>query len=282
VARQIMTHSLSSGDKQLVLEPPVIMGILNVTPDSFSDGGQHLLAENAISAGNRMLAEGASIIDVGGESTRPGAAPVTVDEELERVLPVVEALVSTGARVSVDTSHPEVMRLTVEAGAFMINDIRALQRPGAVEMVAALGVPVCLMHMLGEPGTMQADPQYEHVVEEVVEFLRRRIAACTDGGIAPEKIVIDPGFGFGKTLEHNLCLLRELAAFSVLNCPVLAGLSRKSLFGAILGTEVDDRLHASVAGALLAVERGASIVRVHDVRETAHALAVRAAMVSGN
>lgn len=276
--RHHMLKSLQVANQQLMLDPPAIMGILNITPDSFSDGGKHFGTEEAVSAAQQMLEDGADIIDVGGESTRPGAADVQLEEELRRVVPIIEAIASTGALVSVDTSKPEVMRASVDAGAFMVNDVRALQADKALEEVAALPVTVCLMHMAGQPRTMQESPTYTDVVGEVCDFLRDRIDACVSAGIERERIVLDPGFGFGKNLQHNLCLLKHLSVITEIGLPVLAGLSRKSMFGAILGTEVDDRLHASVAGALLAAERGASILRVHDVRETAQALSVLAAL----
>jgi len=252
------------------------MGVLNVTPDSFSDGGLHFDAARAIARAREMLRQGADIIDVGGESTRPGAAPVTQDEELHRILPVVAAL--AGAPVSVDTRRPRVMREALAAGASMVNDIEALGAPGALEAVAAADCAVCLMHMQGTPATMQQAPHYDDVVGEVKAFLAGRVRACEAAGIARERIVIDPGFGFGKTLAHNLQLLQGLAGIAALGVPVLAGLSRKSMLGTILGRPDAERTTASVAAALLAAERGAKILRVHDVRETRDALAVRQAL----
>ncbi|MDX1433364.1 MAG: dihydropteroate synthase [Gammaproteobacteria bacterium] len=250
------------------------MGVINVTPDSFSDGGRHLVPAHALAAGERMLADGAHILDVGGESTRPGAEPVALAEELARVMPVIEALheACPEALVSIDTSKPEVMRAAVAAGAGMINDVTALAAPGALETAAALGVPVCLMHMQGEPRTMQREPRYADVVAEVREFLLARARACLAAGIARERIVIDPGFGFGKTVAHNLTLLARLSELADTGYEVLVGLSRKSMIGTLLGRPVDQRATASAALALLAVQQGASIVRVHDVAETADVL----------
>ncbi len=249
------------------------MGILNLTPDSFSDGGLFLSRDAALARAVEMVAEGADIIDVGGESTRPGAAPVTVQEELDRVLPVIEAVhAEVPVPISVDTAKPEVMRAAVAAGAGFINDVYALRAPGALATAAALGVPVCLMHMQGEPRTMQVRPEYRDVVAEVAEFLRARVQAVTAAGIDAGRIVVDPGFGFGKTPAHNLALLRGLARFRELGAAVLVGLSRKSMIGALLGLPVERRLHASLALALVAVQNGARIVRVHDVRATCEAV----------
>ena len=259
---------------------PLIMGILNVTPDSFSDGGINHQCDVAISAAQRMIDDGADIIDVGGESTRPGAAPVGVDEELDRVIPVIEQLSALGTPVSIDTSKPEVMREAVAAGACLINDVRALSYPGALEAAAELDTPVCLMHMRGEPGTMQDQITYLDVINEVYDFLSKRVQACVDAGIDRDVLLIDPGFGFGKSATHNLSLLRELKQFSALGLPLLVGLSRKSVFQHVLGLGVHERLTASVAAALIAIERGASVVRVHDVRETAHALGVYRAVMT--
>lgn len=251
------------------------MGILNVTPDSFSDGGRFLDPAAALAHARSMVASGADLIDVGGESTRPGAAPADLQVELERVLPVIEALArALPAPVSVDTSKPEVMRAAVRAGAGLINDVRALGVSGALETAAGLGVPVCLMHMRGEPRTMQAAPQYQDVVAEVRGFLARRVEACVAAGIPRARLILDPGFGFGKTLEHNLALLARLGDIADLGLPVLVGISRKSMLGAITGRAVGERLPASVAAALIAAERGASILRVHDVAATVDALKV--------
>jgi dihydropteroate synthase len=269
-----MTGMLRCGRFALDLGRPRVMGIVNVTPDSFSDGGRHADCAAALACARRMLADGADIVDVGGESTRPGAAPVPESAELARVLPVVEALARDGALVSIDTMKPAVMRAAIAAGAAMVNDVRALRTEGALAAVAASGVGVCLMHMQGEPRGMQAAPRYDDVVAEVRAFLAERAGACERAGIGRERIVVDPGFGFGKTLAHNLALLRALPAIAGLGYPVLAGLSRKSTLGALTGRPVDERVAASVAAALAAVARGASIVRVHDVRETVDALRV--------
>ena len=250
------------------------MGIVNVTPDSFSDGGQHWQHDTAIAHTQRLIAEGADIIDIGGESTRPGAQPVGVQEELDRVLPIIECLRAAPVPVSIDTCKPEVMQAAIAAGAQMVNDINALQDAAALNTVAASNVAVCLMHTQGNPQTMQQQPHYTDVVAEITEFLRKRIAVAEAAGIGRERIVIDPGFGFGKTLAHNLDLLRHLDKLRELGVPVLAGLSRKSMLGALTGQEVGGRRAASVAAALLAVQRGASIVRVHDVRETVDALKI--------
>jgi len=252
------------------------MGILNLTPDSFSDGGRFLDRDAALRHAERMVAEGAAIIDIGGESTRPGAEPVSVAQELERVVPLVEALSDElPVPLSIDTTKPEVMRAAVAAGAGLLNDILALQAPGALQAAAELTVPVCLMHMQGEPRTMQAAPHYDDVVAEVRRFLSGRRDACVAAGIPPERILIDPGFGFGKALEHNLALLRNLEQFTALGASVLVGVSRKSMIGTILGgVGVDQRVVGSVAAAVFAVMQGAAIIRAHDVRETVEALKV--------
>lgn len=264
-----MIETLTCGARTLDLSAPVVMGILNVTPDSFSDGGRFTERDAALRQAEQMLADGAAIIDVGGESTRPGAAPVSELQELDRVVPVVEALVGElGALVSVDTSTAAVIRDATAAGAGMINDVRALRRPGALEAAAASELPVCLMHMLGEPGNMQDDPRYQDVTAEVIDFLRQRIAACEQAGIPRDRLLIDPGFGFAKTLAHNLTLMNEMAALQALALPILIGVSRKSLFGKLLGREVNERLPASLAAAVICIERGAMIVRAHDVKET--------------
>ncbi|MBI1174711.1 MAG: dihydropteroate synthase [Sideroxydans sp.] len=259
---------------KLDLSRPLIMGIVNVTPDSFSDGGHHLDTAAALAHAQQLLDEGADLLDIGGESTRPGAEPVEIQQELDRVLPVLEGLRGAPVPLSVDTRKPEVMRAALSAGAAMINDINALQQPEALAAVAASDVAVCLMHMKGDPENMQFEPNYQDVMSEVMTFLRMRIAMVQAAGIARERIVIDPGFGFGKTLAHNIALLQGLEAFAGLGVPLLAGLSRKSMLGAITGQDVAHRLPASVAAALLAVQRGARIVRVHDVRATADALKV--------
>ena len=250
------------------------MGIVNVTPDSFSDGGQPLQRDAAVVHAQRLITEGADIIDIGGESTRPGAQPVGVQEELDRVLPIIESLRSAPVPISIDTCKPEVMQAAIAAGVQMVNDINALQNTSAMNAVAASNVAICLMHKQGNPQTMQQQPHYTDVVAEVCEFLRGRIAAAEAAGIMRARIVIDPGFGFGKTLAHNLVLLRELEKLPGLGVPVLAGLSRKAMLGALTGQDVNNRVAASVAAALIAVQRGASIVRVHDVRETVDALKV--------
>lgn len=251
------------------------MGVLNLTPDSFSDGGAWTDPDRALRHAVDMVEQGADIIDVGGESTRPGAAEVSVQDELDRVIPLIERLAGQiESPISIDTSKPDVMREAVAAGAGMINDVYALRRDGALEAAASLDVPVCLMHMQGEPRDMQKDPHYSDVVGEVRDFLAWRAQACRDAGIEPDRIVVDPGFGFGKSLAHNLALLRGLPELASLGYPVLVGLSRKSMLGTITGRAAGERVAASVAAALLAVQKGASIVRVHDVAETADALKV--------
>ena len=264
---------LNAGPHAIDLATPCVMGIVNVTADSFFDGGR-LDTDAAIAHAKRMIDDGARIIDVGGESTRPGAAPVDAEEELRRVVPVVAALARDGACVSIDTMKPAVMRAALDSGAAIINDVRALQAPGALDVAAASNAAVCLMHMQGEPATMQHAPAYRDAVTEVRTFLARRAAACVDAGIGRDRIVIDPGFGFGKTVAHNVELLRGLDAFAALGYAVLVGLSRKSMLGAIAGRDVDERLAASVAAALAAAVRGARILRVHDVAATVDALAV--------
>ena len=269
---------LHCGKFQFDLARPLVMGIVNITPDSFSDGGQHASTAAAIAHARQLIADGADILDIGGESTRPGAAPVSEQQELDRVLPVIEGLCGTGVPISIDTWKPQVMRAALAAGAVMVNDVNALQAEGALQAVAETDAAVCLMHKQGTPQTMQQRPEYRDVITVVSRFLGERIAAAEAAGIARQRMVIDPGFGFGKTLAHNLDLLRELAAFRALGVPVLAGLSRKSMLGAITGREVGERVAASVAAALLAVQRGAAIVRVHDVRETVDALKILNAM----
>ncbi|MDD5394541.1 MAG: dihydropteroate synthase [Thiothrix sp.] len=253
-----------------------VMGILNVTPDSFSDGGQFHARDAALRHVEQMLVEGVDIIDVGGESTRPGAQAVSTSEELERVVPIIAAIRERfDVPVSVDTSKPEVMQAAVAAGADLINDVRALQEPGALEACAGLSVPICLMHMQGQPRTMQHSPQYTEVVQDVCRFFEERIAACGQAGIARSRLVLDPGFGFGKTLPHNLDLLRRLDAFSALGLPILVGISRKSMIGALMGNvAVDGRLHGSVAAAVVAAMHGARIIRVHDVKATVDAMKI--------
>ncbi len=273
---------LQCGLHVLDLRQPQVMGILNVTPDSFSDGGVFFDLEAAVAHARLMVEEGAAIIDVGGESTRPGAPPVTEEEELRRVIPVVEALAEAlPVPVSIDTSKPRVMREAVAAGAGLINDVRALRAAGALEAAAAAGVPVCLMHMQGEPQTMQQAPRYRDVVAEVLAFLRERVAACRAAGIPEERLLIDPGFGFGKELAHNLELMRHLDRFLEMGCPVLVGVSRKSMIGGILDVPVGDRLYGSIALATLAVWQGAAIVRCHDVRPTVDAVRICHAVARG-
>lgn len=254
------------------------MGIVNVTPDSFSDGGHHLVRDAAVAHALQLISQGADILDIGGESTRPGAASVGVQEELDRVMPVIEGLRGVPVPLSIDTCKSEVMRAVLAMGVDMINDINALQDAGALAAVAASDAAICLMHKQGTPATMQSEPQYQDVVAEVKDFLHARVTAVQVAGVARERIVVDPGFGFGKTLAHNLALLRQLDQLAVLGVPVLAGLSRKSMLGAITGQDVDHRLHASVAAALLAIQRGARIVRVHDVQATRDAVKIWAAV----
>jgi dihydropteroate synthase len=260
------------------------MGVVNVTPDSFSDGGtlfrsDQLDLDLALARAEQMVVAGAAILDIGGESTRPGAAPVGEAQEMDRVIPLVERISrELDVVISVDTSTPALMREAAHRGAGLINDVRALQRPGALEAAAATGLPVCLMHMQGDPGSMQAAPQYDDVVADVAAFLRQRIAACEMAGIARQKLVLDPGFGFGKTVAHNLALLNGLPLLAEAGLPLLVGLSRKSLIGKLIGREVDERLPASLALAVLAAERGAAIIRTHDVAETSDALAMFSAL----
>jgi dihydropteroate synthase len=269
-----MSQVLRCGKFSLDLSRPLVMGAVNVTPDSFSDGGLFLDAKQAVAHARRLIGEGADILDIGGESTRPGAAPVTLEEERRRVLPVLEALVESGVPVSVDTRKPQLMRDAVAAGAAMVNDVAALAAPGALEAVTKAPVAVCLMHMQGEPGTMQTNPSYRDVVAEVRAYLAGRVAAAESAGIARDRIVVDPGFGFGKTLEHNLALLAGLRELRLPGVALLAGLSRKAMLGKLTGREPHERVHASVAAALAAVQNGAHIVRVHDVAATRDALAV--------
>lgn len=274
---------LRCAGRDLDLGTPVVMGVLNITPDSFSDGGRHDGFGAAMARAESMLAEGAAIIDVGGESTRPGADPVPVDEELRRVLPVVRALVDLGARVSIDTSKPEVIRASLDAGAHMVNDVVALRLAGALEAAAAGQAAVCVMHMQGEPRSMQREPTYGDVVTEVGAFLDARVAACEAAGIPRDRLVIDPGFGFGKTLAHNLELLRGLSVLAGVETasgrlPLLAGLSRKSMLGVITGRPVESRLAGSLALAWAALEGGARIIRCHDVAETVDVVKVWTAL----
>lgn len=273
---------LDCAGRLLRLDRPRVMGIVNVTPDSFSDGGHHATLEAAVAHGLRLVEEGADLLDVGGESTRPGAAGVSLEEELHRVVPVIAQLAArTSVPISIDTFKPEVMRAAVAAGAGMINDIRALRAEGALEAAGALGVPVVLMHMLGEPRSMQEAPDYDDVVGQVHRFLAERIFAAEMAGIARRQLLVDPGFGFGKTTTHNLVLLAQLRRFTELGVPVLAGLSRKRSLGEITGRQVPaERAAASVAAHLIAVQHGAGIVRVHDVAATVDALKVWAAVAA--
>ena len=255
------------------------MGIVNVTPDSFSDGGMYLSTQKAIAHARNLIEEGADILDIGGESTRPGSQAVSINEEIDRVIPVLEALLSTGTPISIDTSKPQVMKYAIEAGAFMINDVNALRSPGALETVAENNhVRICLMHMQGTPRNMQENPQYKEIISEVKEFLQKRIDAAKAMGISQDRLIIDPGFGFGKTLRNNFELLNHLDTFTSLEVPVLAGISRKSMLGAITGNNVNCRIHESVAAALLAVIKGARIIRVHDVKASKDTLAIYHAM----
>lgn len=266
---------ISCGEKSLSLKKPVVMGILNVTPDSFSDGGEYSSVELACQHADEMVEQGASIIDIGGESTRPGAADVNLCEELSRVIPLVEYIARHhDVWISIDTSKAEVMKQAVEAGAHLINDVRALQEPGALEMAAELQVPVCLMHMQGQPRSMQDAPEYSDVVDEIKQFFEQRIQACCDAGLKREHLLIDPGFGFGKSLAHNYELLNRLGEFKSLGTPILVGLSRKSMMGNLLSRGVTQRLAGSLAGAMLSAQQGAEIIRVHDVAETVDVLKV--------
>jgi dihydropteroate synthase len=265
---------LQCGNFRLSIARPLIMGVINVTPDSFSDGGLYLSTTAAVAHARQLIAEGADLLDVGGESTRPGAAAVLLEEERRRVLPVLEALADAGVPLSVDTQKPELMREAVAAGAAMVNDVNGFQAPGALAAVAGSNCAICIMHKQGDPQTMQQAPQYADVVAEVRDYLRQRIAAAEQAGIARDRIVIDPGFGFGKTLDHNLELLRRLDAIAALQVPVLAGLSRKSMIGKLTGKDAGDRMAGSIAAALLAAQQGAAILRVHDVAATRDALAV--------
>jgi dihydropteroate synthase len=279
---------VKSKNKTLDLTVPVIMGIVNVTPDSFSDGGQFGCFDAACAHVDKLVAEGAKIIDIGGESTRPGAAEVSLAEELARVIPVIEYAAKKYASaagdiwISIDTSKPEVMDAAIKAGANMINDVRALQLEGALEMAARLQVPVCLMHMKGEPKDMQDAPEYQDIIQEVGDFFEARIQACLESGIQREQILLDPGFGFGKTLEHNYQLLAQLPSLHAFHLPILIGLSRKRMIGELLQRDVTERLAGSLAGALIAAQQGARILRVHDVAETQDVLAVMSATMASH
>ena len=268
--------TLDCNGRPLALDRPRLKGILNITPDSFSDGGQHFDAQRAIEHGLRLAEEGADLLDIGGESTRPGAQAVSAAEEIARVVAVIEALArQTKIPISIDTSKPEVMRAAVAVGAGLINDVRALREDGALAAAADLRVPVCLMHMQGEPRSMQEAPHYDDVVSEVKRFLADRVLTCEFAGIEKKRLLVDPGFGFGKTLDHNLAILRALKEFTGLGVPLLVGLSRKATIGTLTGqADAAQRVHGSVAAALLAAQRGAAILRVHDVRATRDALAV--------
>lgn len=268
------------GRFQLDLTRSNVMGIVNVTPDSFSDGGKYSSVERAVEHALQLIAEGADILDIGGESTRPGAAPVGLDEELRRVIPVIEALSKvTTVPISIDTYKPEVMRASIQAGADIVNDICALREDGALEIVTNSNAGVCLMHMQGKPQTMQINPQYTDVVTEVKQFLADRVEACLAHGIARERIMLDPGFGFGKTTAHNVALIQHLGSFVELGFPLLVGLSRKSVLGRIAGGDEQQRLHAGLAASVISVMKGAKIVRVHDVKATVDALKVVAAVM---
>ena len=280
-----MTNSAagwSCRDRSLDLSTPVVMGVLNVTPDSFSDGGRFAQRDAALVHARRMIGEGAAIIDIGGESTRPGASPATVEEELARVIPVIEALrAESSVFISIDTSKPGVMRAATRAGADIINDVRALSDDGALEAAADSGAGLCLMHMRGEPRTMQDAPRYDDVVTEVSEFLATRMRACRDAGVDTARLAIDPGFGFGKNITHNLTLLKHLQRFETLGVAIAVGLSRKSMLAKLTGRAVDDRTAGSVALAAIAVLNGARIVRAHDVAVTLDAVRVAAAIRQG-
>jgi len=259
------------------------MGILNVTPDSFSDGGQYTALDAALAHAQQLIAEGADILDIGGESTRPGAEPVSLQEELKRVIPVIEALSPISpVPISIDTYKPEVMRAAIQAGAHIVNDVRALQEPGAIAVVASSDAGVCLMHMQGMPQTMQLNPSYQNVVFEVRQFLEERANVCLAHGISAERIVLDPGFGFGKTKEHNIALIQHLNDLADLGYPLLVGLSRKSVLGKIAGGDEQQRLHAGLAASVISVMKGAKIVRVHDVKATVDALKVVKAVILNN
>jgi dihydropteroate synthase len=275
---------LECAGRRLDLSRPVVMGIINVTPDSFSDGatlyrGSNLDIERAMTRAREMVASGAAILDIGGESTRPGASPVSVNEEMDRVLPLVARIAAELETViSVDTSTPVLMREAANAGAGLLNDVRALTREGALEAAAAANVPICLMHMQGEPGNMQVAPHYDDVVEDVCEYLQSRIASCERQGIARNRLLLDPGFGFGKSVTHNLQLLRDLPRLAAIGLPLVVGLSRKSLIGKLLGREVGQRLPASLALAVLAAQRGAAVIRTHDVAATVDAVSMLMAL----
>ena len=267
------------GKFQLDLTNPCVMGIVNVTPDSFSDGGQFAVTNLAAEHALKLVEEGAAILDIGGESTRPNATPVGLQEELDRVIPVIEALVNqVDIPISIDTYKPQVMQAAINAGVSIVNDVRALQEEGALQVVSESNAGICLMHMQGTPQTMQDNPQYGHVVNEVNDFLVARLQACIDAGIAKNRILLDPGFGFGKTRTHNIALIRQLEIFAALGQPLLVGLSRKSVLGQMTGNDVDARLYASIAASVIAAQKGAKILRVHDVKAMVEALKVVSAI----
>ena len=274
----------SCGNFQLYLITPQVMGIVNVTPDSFSDGGKFSQTNLAIAHALKLVDEGAAILDIGGESTRPNAVPVSLQQELDRVIPVIEALVNefkakqVNIPISIDTYKSAVMQAAIDAGASMVNDVRALQEAGALEVVAKSNVGVCLMHMQGTPQTMQIDPQYNDVVYDISTFLQARLQATIDAGVTANRILLDPGFGFGKTREHNITLIQQLESFATLGQPLLVGLSRKSILGQVTGNDVDARLYASIAASVIAAQKGAKILRVHDVKATVEALKVVSAI----
>lgn len=276
------TLSLPRG-RTLHLTSTQVMGIVNVTPDSFSDGGRFYNVDNAVNQSLKLIEQGASILDIGGESTRPGAPDVALQEELDRVIPVIEGIrAKTDCVISIDTSKAVVMEEAVKAGADIINDVRALQEPGALEVAIKFpDVPVCLMHMQGQPRTMQTNPTYNDVIEDIISFFKKRVLECNQGGITNDRIILDPGFGFGKTLEHNFRILGEFEKFHALDLPLLAGLSRKSMFGQLLERDTKQRVPASLAGALICAQKGAQIIRVHDVQETADVIKVWQTAING-
>ena len=270
-----MSLNRSLNATALVGKQPLVMGVLNVTPDSFSDGGQFVSVASAFDHAQRMVDEGAALIDVGGESTRPGASPVSTQQELDRVIPVIEKIAANlDCVISIDSSCPQVMAAAAQAGAGLLNDVRAFQREGALQAAIKTGLPICLMHMSGEPATMQDQPRYDSVVDEVQAFLLARVEACLSAGVDRNKIIIDPGFGFGKTLAHNLTLVNALEKLRVMGLPILVGMSRKSMIGAILNNETSERLYGGLALAAIAVQHGANIIRTHDVKPTSDAVAV--------
>lgn len=272
---KIVLKQLNCPNSIVDLSSPQVMGILNVTPDSFSDGGKFAHFDHALDQVERMIAAGATIIDIGGESTRPGAKDVSEKDELERVIPVLKAIKQKfDVVVSIDTSKASVMKAAIESGADIINDVRALQNEGCLAVLANSDVPICLMHMQGLPRTMQNEPTYSNVVDDIILFFEQRINACVDAGIAKERLILDPGFGFGKTLAQNFHLLANLSAFEKLDCPILAGISRKSMIGNLLNRDVEQRLAGSLSTAIVAVQQGAKIIRVHDVEETVDAIKI--------